>query len=134
MKHPTKQQMQSVIDTLEQAVELAERNCPVDMGEGKIYRDHPCGTPMCFAGWYGLVTSNKGNFLEGRSKIVNALGFKCSYELKKWAGENPEIWGNKYGLFMFSDDRSFTGDSDTEIPNLQYIINHLKGVKERLPE
>lgn len=55
MNHPTKAQVQTVIDNLLKAAELAEGNCPVDMVRADVDYRHPCGSPHCHGGWYALV-------------------------------------------------------------------------------
>lgn len=139
MKHPTKAQVQVVIDNLTKAAELAEGNCPVDMSEVEVDFDHPCGTPQCHGGWYALVTCNRrdehgafSDYSDGARRMAIDLGFKNENYLEVWADDNPEIWGNNGGLFMFQSNAAFKYPGRVE--SLDEIIDHWKGVQSRLPE
>lgn len=131
MKNPTPEQVQLVIDNLIKAAKLAKNDCPIDMMETGVNRKHPCGTPMCHGGWYGLVTTDFHYFSEGGLQMANDLGFEDRYSLVLWAHENSEIWGNENGRYIFSDSKAF-GLEEHELTSLHQIIDHWKGVKERL--
>lgn len=136
MNHPTKAQVQVVIDNLLKAQELAGGDCPVAMWNGHVDFDHPCGTPMCHGAWYALVRCKNEAFsyyLQGADMMAEDLGFQPGL-LEEWAEDNPEIWGNEYGRSMFSAEYSFTDDTGPELTSLSQIIDHWRGVQSRLPE
>lgn len=136
MKNPTSKQVQTVIDTFEKVLPMANY-------EGHLYMmsitiDNPsCGTPMCHAGWWG-VARGINSFSLGTIDLSETLGFSDEYNLLtfdinelqivKWADDNPSIWGNTHGFFIFSHTDAF-GDNCN---SLQDIVNHWKGVRDRL--
>ena len=137
MKHPTKAQVQVVIDNLVLATYLASGDCPVAMAKGAIEIEHPCGTPMCHGGWYALAAIERGavcdDFWDGAVAMANDLGFKYAEALENWAHRNPTLWGNPYGDGMFSSDSAFTGDCTVDVTMLSEIIDHWREVQSRLP-
>lgn len=123
MKTPTQEQFQKIIDTLEKAPSGAK----VDMQETQTNK---CGYPMCFAGWYLILSGiNKKSFTSGVDMVAKDLGFTHAGDLKLWAKQHKDIWGNESGYFMFSSEHSFGGHPLTI--TLETIIDHWKGVKER---
>lgn len=155
MYKPSKQQFGKVIATLEKAVELANGNCPVDMAQGDVFVEHPCGTPMCHGGWYSLVLGYP-RFDAGAEQMAEDLGFTpilnldgrgtpwedpAQDQLAQWAKNNPQLWGNVAGSVMFIDESAFgvviSLDDDLQREQLspeltlQMIIDHWKGVMER---
>jgi hypothetical protein len=130
MRTPTQEQFQIVIDTLTEAYKLAKRNAPVDMMISDVFSPI-CGTPMCHVGWYASVNYISGiDFTEGSNMIASDLGFRNKIELKEWAHDNPEIWGNDRGEGMFCDGEAFGQEDDTGF-TLKTIIDHWKAVKKR---
>lgn len=134
MKHPTKAQVQTVIDNLVKAAEMAEGDCPIDMMEGEVKRIHPCGSPMCHGGWYALATLQGAGYVyyhDGATRMAEHLGFPDSLGLQRWAKQNPTIWGNENGCIMFSSNAAFLPN---RVSSLHDIINHWRAVQSRLPE
>jgi len=135
MRHPTKKQVQKVIDNFRKVLPQAQRlqrkeGCSVNMSEINI--DAACGTPMCHGGWYAVSTcKNAINFSGGKTLMAEHLGFDASYELKSWAMNNPEIWGNYYGEEMFNFNRAFNHHGKLTLPK---IIRHWINVQKRLPK
>lgn len=140
MHTPTKQQVQKVIDTLksvnEKVFKETQTEAKVNMGEKEI---HPCGTPMCHAGYYTVECINQGritpnrftDYLEGAELISIDLGFDDVDDLRDWADINHRnVWGNEEGIFMFSSYLAFDKEEDL---TLQDIITHWEGVRDRLP-
>lgn len=143
MKHPTKQQMQTVIDNLYAVLPLTfEDENHLDMWETGVDIDHQCGTVHCFAGWYAASARlrnriKKGgiNWVRGETLMSKDLGIRGLGSLEKWATENPIIWGNEHGDKIFFDEFAFMGNSRPNgAKSLSDIINHLEEVKMRLPK
>lgn len=145
MSNPTRAEVQIIIDNLTNVLPLAQKIekrglGSINMHNGSIQDDarDSCHTPMCHAGWYliGATPKNKSikskSYLDGQILMVEHLGFDKLYKLLDWAHLNPRIWGNKNGSEMFrSNNKAFNYDGTL---TLAKIINHWKGVQERLPE
>lgn len=134
MKNPTKQQMQTVINTMEIADKMAKKAGlgPINVNMMSFKIVHSCDTPNCFAGWY-VVAKNLTEinyYLDGRAIIARDLGFEFGYNLEIWAHTNPIIWGNECGNAIFADGMAFGEKSD--LISIRTIINHLKSVQKRL--
>lgn len=137
MKHPTKAQVQVVIDNLTKAAELAGGDCPVDMDFTGINFDHPCGSPACHGGWYALAVLGPvdrfgvpTDYSDGAYQMAKHLGFEGRTQLELWAKYHPEKWGSNGGHLMFQSWIAF----NVPISHLSQIIDHWKGVQSRLPE
>ena len=91
--------------------------------------NYPCG---CHAGFISAVfgESDGIDWEESSRKLCNFLGFNLKFDLEDWAQDNPEIWGNEDGIFMFSDGTAF--GSESRIFSAEIILNHWEGVLERL--
>lgn len=146
MNHPTKKQMQTVIDNLKKIEDSANVPKALRMMEGKVSgQNHECGTVHCVAGWYAVairysdkfiklkIENKECRFFHGASKIAEHLGFKYRNELEIWAENNPEIWGNNDGFYMFSEESAYNGMAD-RTDKMSCVIEHLEGVRDRLPE
>ncbi len=59
--------------------------------------------------------------------LAEFLGFENPYALKRWAKDNPKLWGNKDGYDMFSFWPAFFDYCNKEITHRD-IINHWKQV------
>jgi hypothetical protein len=59
------------------------------------------------------------------------LGFKNDIQLLFWTYDNPKIWGNSHGIYMFNYGKSFTDDSDKKLTHID-IINHWKQVLKNI--
>jgi hypothetical protein len=108
-------------------------------GEGKVamatagcnLEDNLCGTPACHAGWYGVFQDGESNhYSHYKETMATELGFAYSDELEDWAMENPELWGNKDGRYLFCCRSAFGvyGEPIT----LSIIANHWWKVAKRL--
>ena len=116
----------------------------VDMTSVHIpYDKHKCGTPACFAGWFRIGIQTFLNKKEPAFFSYSAYASRMAkfifpeqnwnkHDLCNWANQNPEIWGNISGSFMFSVADAFN-TTDEEI-NLEKIATHLKKVGQRLWE
>ena len=74
-------------------------------------------------------------FQEGADFMAKDLGFSSRFDLQQWARENPYIWGNRYGGWMFSFDGEcafLNQDEPTEL-TLSVIADHWESVAGRLP-
>lgn len=148
MRHPTKKQVQKVIDNFTKVLPIATKTekvngHSVDMGDGRIAKveNNVCGTPMCHGGWFALSClkslkkdlgySYMTSYENGAEKMAEFLGFKNLTQLKIWAQENPKIWGNDNGDCMFLAEGAFNYKGKL---TLAKIISHWKGVQKRLPK
>lgn len=112
----------------------------LDMGEGKVNQNHPCGTVHCHGGWYAVAACSlrqKLTYLDGATKMAKDLGFSSVFskeDLETWASTNTEIWGNRNGSNMFGGKMAF--HHQTKRPqgalNLQHIVDHWTEVYERV--
>ena len=121
MKNPTIKQVNFVIEKLQLVREQASEYGAFDMIENRVYskkHKHECGTVHCTAGWYAVANSdrqvikdkiNQGcvDFRDGADLMAIDLGFDNTYDLKCWAYENPEIWGNEDGRWLFAKDEAY---------------------------
>lgn len=138
-RHPTKAQVQVVIDTLTEALPFSrklikQKSYDVAMLHSTI--DKTCGSPMCHAGWYASIRALKHgakpvNFKSGAYMIAKDLGFKSTSKLEWWAHNNPEIWGNNHGNMMFNSKVAF---GNYDYIHLRDIVKHWKDVQKRLPK
>ena len=154
MENPTSQQIKTVIETFESITDLKP---VVDMANEEI-EQNDCGTIACHAGHYALAKlrnradcqfdSESGGFRRGGENVSHIHGSQMiSYdlgflgyrtELLRWASENPELWGNRYGRYMFAGACAFTGlDADEDLwtnkkISFADIVNHWRGVYQRV--
>lgn len=103
----------------------------IDMVECDV---HICGSPMCHAGWYAFSqVNNASRFEDGAERMAHDLGFDMIYDLKDWARENPLLWGNENGIFMFRDPSAFESKDRPEgATSLSDIADHWEEVSDRL--
>ena len=102
-----------------------------------------CGSPACFGGWLAVKyntridCTNSRFYKDGVAEFVRELGIETgcfptpSEAISGWAYENSDVWGNKYGIAMFSCKSAF-GVSDKEEITVKHIAKHLIGVAKRL--
>lgn len=142
MKHPTKKQMQKVIDIMYSVLPLTfEEGARLDMMEVSVNDCfHKCGTVHCFAGWFAVGALNAGllkgkiYYSVGADLMANMLGFKLKTDLIYWAANNEHIWGNEAGDGIFSASRAFESPHRPHgAQNVTDIIHHLEDVQSRLP-
>lgn len=133
MKNPTKEQVQIVIDTFQNAHDKAILN-GIDLPLVNMLEfSTQLTNSMCHGGWYAYNISEESfMFYEAKILISQDLGFESESDLKKWTFKKPVIWGNNNGVFMFSDGKAF-GQVSNIFP-LQIIIDYWRGVQSRLPE
>jgi hypothetical protein len=128
MRNPTKKQLDKLIATFEKAIKKFPQ-ASVAMMEPNI---NSCGTPMCHAGWFAIGAKiDTDSFTDGADVIAQTLGFEDRKQLRFWANDNPQIWGNEWGMAMFTDGKAF-GKAEDEFGSLQIIIDHWKGVRDRV--
>lgn len=143
IKHPKAKDVLKVIRNFEKLPEhVRNEENNVDMGISPVKGAfEKCGTILCHGGWYTvasciLLPFISASYERGADKMARHLGFKDMIGLQRWANKNPEIWGNRYGGDMFCSKSAFFGkrtlsEEDTKF-SLQTIINHWKGVYQRL--
>lgn len=155
MRNPTSQQVQKVIDNLTSVLPLTfdkngkQRDKHLSMAVGSVRTTdehlgviHECGTTHCHGGWYAVAVCDRTRqsigYMDGTMKMAEHLGFKDDMQLEYWAYENPEIWGNDWGVSMFEaeGEKAFYNEScrPQGATNLNDIIDHWKEVKQRLVE
>jgi hypothetical protein len=66
-------------------------------------------------------------WIDGANLMAKDLGFVGYKALEWWALDNPEIWGNKYGDYIFQNYLAW----GAEKLSLSDVIDHLKGVRDR---
>jgi len=96
---------------------------------------HVCGTTACHAGWFA-VANNKScresyGFGYAADEMAQFLGFVRHCVLQDWAEENPNIWGNLYGRYIFSSCKAFGVIRE---PTLEEIGTHWLQVADRAEE
>ena len=147
-------EMENVVTTLENCA-LRYPNHTIDMRAGKILQeilnDKSCKTICCMAGHYllgkitkplfsyygdntNILTDTNGtelNYLHGADMLANDMGFDNKNHMAAWADENPNIWGNEWGGYLFAANVAYNIDRE-EFMTLGKIVNHLKGVSQRL--
>lgn len=140
MRHPTKKQMQKVIDYFTKVLPFAKEEYQLNMMESDVcIEPNICGTIHCVGGWYVYANFHRKfikercidhvlDYNDGADLMALDLGFKISPDLRCWAYCNPEIWGNRFGGGMFSNRQAW-GFSRT----LKDVVEHLKDVQKRLP-
>jgi len=139
-QNPTSDQVLKVVETMKKVMYRAGNKGALNM-----YQPEVCGTVNCVAGWYVVakgtedpqtlkyIRENHIDFEYGAMLMAEDLGFNSEEELMAWAKDNPEIWGNESGDFMFSRYRAYTGKPDIHV-TCEYtdIIAHWAKVAERL--
>ena len=123
---PTHKKLKTVIDTLGSIREVADR-VGVDMD--RVLVDPACRASSCHGGWYGIARGCQSVFDKGVDRMAHDLGFRGRHDLTTWAEENPDLWGNRYGEWMFGLEIAFGCTRDTI--TMTKIINHWIGVNNR---
>ena len=140
MENPTSAQFKKVINNfiLINSAAIAEAEAtniaPIfDMAETGLVpdADNLCGTPMCHGGWYAASIGLWGSkvihsYAAGASAIAAHLGFNNVEDLREWASNNANLWGNIWGRGMFYDIDAFD-----QPETLTDIINHWIKVHNR---
>jgi len=129
--------MQRVIDNLKKVLPMATMEKSLNMNQTRVNNHgHICGTVHCLGGWYAVGVCNLSEeigYREGARKMSQDLGFEDDDSLEEWCEANPDIWGNKNGYGIFSDEHAFTSPSRPHGAfTLQHIIDHLEEVRDRL--
>jgi hypothetical protein len=135
----TKAQVQTVIDNFRKVLPLTVQENHLAMHQGAVNTDgYKCGTIHCHGGWYAIAACDTLKpiiFVHGANKLAYHLGFIDNMQLRLWAKENPQIWGNSNGAYMFVDKVAFMSESRPGgAQNLQHIIDHWVEVQSRLTE
>ena len=139
MKNPTSKQFKRVIDNLDKVLPMATKRGHLDMSKVELADDkeHICGTPMCFAGFYAVANGvfsddrRMSDYSEGSYLVAEHLGFGSNYpanvlDLRKWAHFNPSLWDNEFGWDMFCRKKAFN-----HAETLREVRNHLAKVHNR---
>ena len=134
----TAKRVEKLINNFEKILPFAKHEAALNMSTGKVSSkrlSHKCGTTHCHAGWYLLAKEwdlkseylNDGKqtgFAVGIGLMEKDLGLLQKKSLKRWASENPELWGNEVGSAMFFHTAAFGRDCRT----LEDIVVHWIGV------
>lgn len=130
--NPTPEACYAVADALDNAIKK-HPDMELDMTEGDVQSaSHPCGTTHCHAGAYliGAIEIEKWEYYdygEGADLMALNLGFDNWRLLAYWAKQNPNIWDNHFGDFMFCDAVAF---DDAE--NVSEIAAWWRAVGDRI--
>lgn len=131
MKHPSSENVYIIADTL-QTVALFMGN-EVEMGNPSTY-ENLCGTPCCHGGWFEFALNEElhSDYNRGAQEMAKFLGFSSEVQLYCWAEDNPTIWGNGWGGYMFCGPKAFNYKG--EKLTLTGIADHWRAVGDRLKE
>ena len=118
-----------------------------DMRESEVLtHKHKCGTVHCAAGWYAVSRKdsegwryalkrwNEIEYLDGGRWMAEDLGLGDIIDLERWAGKNPEIWGNCHGKGMFQKALAYGDGEETFAESLRDVYEHWVRVRGRLVE
>lgn len=117
---------------------VTDNECELNFSSVSL-NETECGTVACHGGWGVFLYSfdKTLDFESGAELIEKQLGFDEArgVNLAKFASDNPEIWGNHLGLFMFGGHgyRSF-GFHNPGVCTIQDIGNHYIVVGNRILE
>jgi hypothetical protein len=81
----------------------------------------------------GYLIEDSFPWYDWASTLANFLGFKDKIGLTDWAKDNPKLWGNKYGHYMFCCEgwQAFTNSQFKKLTHRD-IINHWKQVLKNI--
>jgi len=92
---------------------------------------HRCRTPGCHGGWAAIALGIKeDHYIYGAQALAQFLGFLDEEALRQWASDNPGIWGNEHGYYMFHKPFAFDQERDTF--SVTVLIDWWEGVANRL--
>lgn len=112
----------------------------------------PCGTVACHAGWLAVVFAEKGRpdlassmwgcgYQQGVRDMDDFLGISgargrgTQWAFANWAHENPDLWGNTYGVEMYDSDGHYAfHKSASDEVTLETVANWYKDVSKRIRE
>lgn len=107
MKHPNPDKIDILAETFLNLHESVPKATKVEMGEPNFQK---CRTIACHAGWFGLARSKFSNgysYEDSADDMAKFLGIVNRFELKDWAENNPDLWGNHDGDGMFCSAHAF---------------------------
>ncbi len=83
----------------------------------------------------GYLIEDSFPWYDWASTLANFLGFKDKIGLTDWAKDNPKLWGNKYGHYMFCCEgwQAFTNSQFKKLTHID-IINHWKQVLKNIED
>lgn len=141
------ERLRRFVSALREVTSSSPASMEVDMTSTKHFSE--CGTPGCHAALakealdiLGVESSRmpfysfqeEGDRLGRFLTTGDPLRFddRNGYEnlVEEWARENPELWGNPYGDYLFCDGIAFAQEGD-RFP-AQVIVDHWVAVLERL--
>jgi hypothetical protein len=142
MRNPTVEQVEYVIKKLKSVRDDAIKEGAFHMDEARVYSGgdkYECGTVHCVGGWYAVANLNRKfikdkfnegfvGFTDGAELMAQDLGFRYRHYLKNWAEQNPKIWGNEKGCFMFGSASSYDN------PGFDGVIAQWQLVRDNLIE
>jgi hypothetical protein len=112
-KHPTSQQVRTVIDNFKKVLPIAnghkfmlDMGCPYIYKEENIVKEESCGTPMCHGGWYAAAT------LQDKMKEV-------SLDTGARFGRRQYFMDYNNGAEQMAIDLGFTQTDDGEYENFE---------------
>lgn len=83
-------------------------------------------------GTYRLIDANLPDlylsFACGMEKIARDAGFNEVQDLKLWAMQHPELWGNDFGWYLFIKTSAWSTNGK---PSIHDVTGHLRAVAGR---
>ena len=157
--HPTPEAIREAMDRLETVTKDITEPL-VDMNVGDVWRPMgSCRTVACHGGWYALAKAEQAVWMpskidgmdgtvakevgyehhldygDGAEQLAEDLGFDNAACLRRWSRDNPELWGNEYGTYMFATRAqgtlAFDMDPFEPFP-VKVVIDHWRKVADRI--
>lgn len=109
-KHPIPERLREMAQKYRDIYNNPEFKAILDFDKSNCIKTS-CGTVACHGGWAGQALEidvdpgAAGYFIRGADKLSKFLfNDDSAHEesLENWARNNPKLWGNSKGLFMFS--------------------------------
>lgn len=137
MKHPNPTKLREVAAKFRE-IYVNEKETKLDFDMSYV-KPTPCGTVACHGGWAlvaieGLEDSRRRPYAAGVQQLEQYLTTNPNWRFPLWAYENPDLWGNTYGIGMFFADGYKAFDSECFNCTLLTIADHYDAVAARIEE
>ena len=128
LKQPTAKQIETILVTFEKVLPKAQKKRQFDIFECKVNQyGHVCGTVHCVGGWYAVAAcdlSKHVDYIHGASQMANDLGFISLYYFRDFFRQQPNLWGNDNGYYMFSNQKAYTPGNKRKASSLRDVYDH----------